>query len=56
MLYHAKSGRLKPGGTEMDYVSSGSGEKVLAMPPGLGDGPIEYRWASAKKAHRYFYP
>ena len=34
MIYHAKSGTV----SDMDYVSFGSGEKILIMLPGLGDG------------------
>lgn len=38
MFYHAKNGRLRIGDADMDYVRFGSGEKVLVMLPGLGDG------------------
>ena len=38
MLYNAKNGTLKIGGSEMDYIRFGTGGKVLAMLPGLGDG------------------
>lgn len=38
MLFHAKNGKLTLGNTDMDYVRFGSGEKVLIMLPGLGDG------------------
>ena len=38
MLYNAKNGTLKIGGTTMDYIRFGSGERILVMLPGLGDG------------------
>jgi len=38
MLYNAKNGTLKIGGTEMEYIRFGSGARVLIMLPGLGDG------------------
>lgn len=38
MLYNAKNGTLKIGGTEMDYIRFGTGERILIMLPGLGDG------------------
>ena len=38
MLLSAKNGTLKIGGTTMDYIRFGSGERILVMLPGLGDG------------------
>ena len=38
MLYNAKNGTLKIGDTTMDYIRFGSGEQILVMLPGLGDG------------------
>lgn len=38
MFYGAKNGKLQIGNTDMDYISFGSGQKVLIMIPGLGDG------------------
>ena len=38
MLYNAKNSFLKIGGTTMDYIRFGSGERILVMLPGLGDG------------------
>ena len=38
MLYNAKNGTLKIGGSEMDYIRFGTGGQVLVMLPGLGDG------------------
>ena len=38
MLYNAKNGTLKIGGTTMDYIRFGTGGRILVMLPGLGDG------------------
>lgn len=38
MIYNAKNGSIKVGKTEMDYISFGSGKRILVMIPGLGDG------------------
>ena len=38
MLYNAKNGTLYMDGTTMDFIRFGSGDKILVMPPGLGDG------------------
>lgn len=38
MLYNAKNGILRIGGTEMEYIRFGNGKKNLIMLPGLGDG------------------
>ena len=38
MLHNAKNGTLKIGGTTMDYIRFGTGERILVMLPGLGDG------------------
>ena len=38
MGYNAKNGTLKMVGGEMDYIRFGTGERVLVMLPGLGDG------------------
>ena len=37
-MYNAKNGTLQIGGTTMDYICFGTGEKILVMLPGLGDG------------------
>ena len=37
MLHNAKNGTLKIGGTTMDYIRFGTGERILVMLPGLGD-------------------
>ena len=38
MLWDARNGRVRLGGTDMDYVAFGHGEKALAVLPGLSDG------------------
>lgn len=38
MLWNAKNGQVPIGDTEMSYVSFGTGEKILAVLPGLSDG------------------
>ena len=38
MLYHAKNGTLSIGDTTMDYICFGTGNRILMMLPGLGDG------------------
>ena len=38
MLFHAKNGTLELSGTTMDYIRFGTGNKVLIILPGLGDG------------------
>lgn len=53
MLYQAKNGRLELGGTEMDYVSFGSGEEILVMLPGLGDGLTTVRGMALPLALSY---
>ena len=38
MLWNAKNGSVRLGGTEMDYVSFGKGAKSFIVLPGLSDG------------------
>ena len=38
MLHNAKNGTIQIGNTEMDFIRFGTGEKILVMLPGLGDG------------------
>lgn len=38
MLYNAKNAAVKFCDTDMDYIRFGTGEKLLVMLPGLGDG------------------
>ena len=37
MLYQAKNGTLEIGGTAMEYIRFGTGNRILIMLPGLGD-------------------
>lgn len=37
MVYQAKNGRLNVGGSEMEYIRFGTGDRILVMLPGLGD-------------------
>ena len=37
-MYKAKNSRIKVKGAEIDYISFGTGDKVLIMIPGVGDG------------------
>ncbi len=38
MIWNVKNGRVESNGSEIDYVSFGSGEKRLVILPGLSDG------------------
>lgn len=38
MFYHAKNCAVKMGDLNMDYIRFGTGERILVMLPGLGDG------------------
>jgi pimeloyl-ACP methyl ester carboxylesterase len=38
MLFHAKNGKLELRGATMDYIRFGTGDRVLVILPGLGDG------------------
>ena len=38
MFYHARSGNVRVGNSDLDYISFGSGSKILVMLPGLSDG------------------
>jgi len=38
MLYHARNGSLQLREGDMDYIRFGTGQKILLMLPGLGDG------------------
>lgn len=63
MLFNAKNGTLAMGDTTMDYIRFGSGEKILIMLPGLGDGlitvkgkalPFAYMFAKYTKTHTVY--
>ena len=53
MLYHAKNGKVEVSGTDMDYIRFGTGEKVLVMLPGLGDGLQTVRGTALPMAWMY---
>lgn len=53
MLYNAKNGNLKIDNTDMDYISFGTGKKVLVMIPGLGDGLMTVRGKALPFAWMY---
>ncbi len=53
MLYNAKNGNLKIDNTDMDYISFGTGKKVLIMIPGLGDGLMTVRGKALPFAWMY---
>ena len=53
MIYNAKNGNVKIGNTDMDYISFGSGKKILIMIPGLGDGLMTVRGKALPMACMY---
>ena len=53
MLYNAKNGTLKIGDTTMDYIRFGSGERILVMLPGLGDGLRSMKGTALPMAFMY---
>ena len=53
MLYNAKNGTLKLGGTTMDYIRFGTGERILLMLPGLGDGLRSMKGTALPMAFMY---
>lgn len=53
MLYNAKNGTLKIGGSEMDYIHFGTGGKILVMLPGLGDGLRSVKGTALPMAFAY---
>ena len=53
MIYNAKNGNVKIGNTDMDYISFGTGKKVLIMIPGLGDGLMTVRGKALPMACMY---
>lgn len=52
-MFHAKNGTLVIGGTEMDYIRFGSGQRILIMLPGLGDGLRSVKGAALPMALMY---
>lgn len=53
MFYNAKNGNLKIGKTDMDYISFGTGKRVLIMIPGLGDGMMTVKGKALPFAWAY---
>ena len=53
MLYNAKNGTLTIGGTTMDYIRFGTGERILVMLPGLGDGLRSMKGTALPMAFMY---
>ena len=53
MLYNANNGTLKIGGSEMDYIRFGTGERILVMLPGLGDGLRSVKGTALPMAFTY---
>ena len=53
MLYNGKNSTLKIGDTEMDYIRFGTGERVLVMLPGLGDGLRSVKGTALPMAFAY---
>lgn len=53
MFYNAKNGNLKIGKTDMDYISFGTGKRILVMIPGLGDGMMTVKGKAIPVAWEY---
>jgi len=53
MLLSAKNGTLEIGGTTMDYIRFGTGERILVMLPGLGDGLRSMKGTALPMAFMY---
>lgn len=53
MLYNAKNGTIPIGNTQMDYIRFGTGERVLVMLPGLGDGLRSVKGTALPMAFAY---
>ena len=53
MLHNAKNGTLKIGDTTMDYIRFGTGERILVMLPGLGDGLRSMKGTALPMAFMY---
>ena len=53
MLHNAKNGTLKIGGTTMDYIRFGTGERILVMLSGLGDGLRSMKGTALPMAFMY---
>lgn len=53
MLYNAKNGTLNIGNATMDYIRFGTGEQILIMLPGLGDGLRSVKGTALPMAFMY---
>lgn len=53
MLYNGKNGTLTINGTTMDYIRFGTGDRVLVMLPGLGDGLRSMKGTALPMAFMY---
>ena len=53
MVYNARNGTVRVGPAAMDYICFGSGEKILIMLPGLGDGLQTVRGTALPMALMY---
>lgn len=53
MLYNAKNGSLSFHDADMDYIRFGTGEKILVMLPGLGDGLRSMKGTALPMAFMY---
>lgn len=53
MLYNAKNGTINIGDTTMDYIRFGTGERILVMLPGLGDGLRSMKGTALPMAFMY---
>lgn len=53
MMYNARNGTLKIGNTTMDYIRFGTGDKILVMLPGLGDGLRSMKGTALPTAFMY---
>ena len=53
MLYNAKNGTIRIGGTTMDYIRFGRGARTVIMLPGLGDGLRSMKGAALPMALMY---
>lgn len=53
MLYHAQNGTMKIGRSDMDYISFGTGDRILIMLPGLGDALRSIRGVALPFAFAY---
>lgn len=53
MLHNATNGTIPIGNTKMDYICFGTGERILVMLPGLGDGLRSVKGTALPMAFAY---